>query len=285
MAKAATVRTAQQVRAPNTDRPPVGVLVSYVYLEEFLTMYDSLHFRDWVLDSGAYSAHSLGIKLKLSEYIDTCKRVVDEGKVPVETFALDVISDWRASLRNTDEMWKAGIEAIPCFHYGEPWNVLRGMCRDYPKVAIGGCAMLKPRSRKWQFVDQVFARIWPKKLHGFGFGTLDSVIRYPFHSVDASNWEIGPARFATWYQRNGKQFKMHGLTTSTTNFAWQVDNIVSWEEQARRRWEGQLEPGAPTVRLALVNLQNRERYDYFFKEGAYEIRRQSKARRDSKRRT
>lgn len=257
---------AKELKRPDADRPKVAILVSYVYLATFLDVYEQVHMRDWALDSGAYSAHSLGIEIKVDDYIAKAKEVVAEGKAPVETFALDVIGDWKASLKNTDRMWKAGVEAVPCFHYGEPWHVLKSMARDFPKIALGGCATLKPRRKKWDFVDQCFARVWPKKIHGFGFGTLDSIMRYPFHSVDASNWEIGPARFATWYARNGKQFKMRGLTTSTTDLSWQVDNIVTWERQAQDRWRGELEPGAPTLRCALVNIQNTGKYDYFYKE-------------------
>ena len=79
-----------------------------------------------------------GATIKLQEYIDTCKRLMAEDPTLTEIFALDVIGDWRASLKNVEEMWRQGIEAILAFHPGEPEAALKGIAKDYPKIALGG---------------------------------------------------------------------------------------------------------------------------------------------------
>ena len=45
-----------------------ALLVSYVYLEPFLKNQHRYCYRDWVLDSGAFSAHNSGTEIKLQDY-------------------------------------------------------------------------------------------------------------------------------------------------------------------------------------------------------------------------
>ena len=55
-----------------------ALLVSYVYLKPFLKFRPTYRYRDWVMDSGAFSAHVSGAEIKLQDYIDTCKRLSAE---------------------------------------------------------------------------------------------------------------------------------------------------------------------------------------------------------------
>lgn len=166
-----------------------ALLVSYVYLKPFLENKHRYAYRDWVLDSGAFSAHNSGVEIKLDDYIEVCKKLLEEDPTLTEVFALDVIGDWKAGVKNCERMWKKGVQAIPCFHHGEPWDLLKSLCKDYPKVAIGGCVGKRDKDK---FAQQCFARVWPHRLHGFGFGSEKSLMLVPWHSVDATNWEIAP---------------------------------------------------------------------------------------------
>lgn len=174
-------------RMSDTSLP--ALLVSYYYLEKFIEHQHRYCYRNWVMDSGAFSAFSSGVTIDLQEYIKCCKRLMQTDPTLVEIFALDVIGDWKGTKKNTEEMWRQGVPAIPCFHYGEPWDVLKGYCKDYPKVALGGCV---GKRDKLKFVGQCFARAWPHKFHGFGFGDEAAILGYPFASTDATNWELTP---------------------------------------------------------------------------------------------
>lgn len=236
---------------PVAARP--ALLSSYVYLKPFLKIRPGIHFRDWALDSGAFSAYHLGTVIDLQEYIDTCKRLRDEDELLAEGFSLDVIGDWRASLANTEAMWKQGVEAIPCYHVGEPEDVLRGLARDYPKIALGGAVGMKG-DRKIAFAKQCFARVWPKKVHGFGYGSKTALMAVPWHSVDATNWESGPTRFGTWKAFGGQQ-KIN-VRGSAQNLRPEVDYYLGIERAARVRWAremAELEAEAPVVRLSLAD--------------------------------
>jgi hypothetical protein len=234
-----------EARDPSSVRP--ALLVSYVYLKPFLANRHRYHYRDWVLDSGAFSAHNSGTEIKLQDYIDTCKRLRDDDPTLTEVFALDVIGDWRASIKNAEEMWRQGIEAIPCYHVGEPESALRGIAKDYPKIALGGCVGFRGKDK---FAAQCFARVWPKKIHGFGFGTEKSLMNVPWHSVDATNWEIGPCKFGRW-----NAFGNMSVRGSKQNLRAEVEWYLALEVRARQRWAkemAQLEATtSPSVRLAL----------------------------------
>ena len=104
-----------------------ALLVSYVYLKPFLANKHKYVFRDWVMDSGGFSAWKSGTEINLQEYIDTCLHLLETDDKLTEVFALDVIGDWEASLRNTEEMWRQGVPAIPAYHPGEPEAALLEM--------------------------------------------------------------------------------------------------------------------------------------------------------------
>src|SRR4029450_7558395 len=84
-----------------------------------------------------------------------------------------------------------------------PAAALTEPATTYPKVALGAPIGLK-KAYKLHWAEQCFARIWPKRIHGFGFGGRDYVMTLPFHSIDATNWETGPCRFGNW-ERYGQR--------------------------------------------------------------------------------
>lgn len=166
-----------------------ALLVSFYYLPQFLENKHRYRFRDWVMDSGAFSAHNSGVEIKIEEYTECCKTLLASDPQLTEVYGLDVIGDEEKSLKNVEFMWKHGIPAIPTFHYGSKWSALLHLAKNYPKVAIGGCVGKRDKDK---FASQCFARVWPKKIHGFGFGSEKSIMLLPWHSVDATNWEIAP---------------------------------------------------------------------------------------------
>jgi hypothetical protein len=148
-------------------------------------------------------------------------------------------------------MWRQGIEAIPCYHAGEPESVLTGLARDYPKIALGGVA-LKNHKPKLAWASQCFARVWPKKVHGFAYCTEGFVMALPWHSVDATTWELGPCAFGSW-----RSFGRMSVRGGNQNLRAEVEWYLALERRARRRWEREMallgvDGDAPTIRLAEI---------------------------------
>lgn len=226
-----------------------ALLVSYYYLPQFKQNRTAYRFRDWVMDSGAFSAHNSGKEIDLMEYIDECHKLIETDPDLVEIYSLDVIGDWKASLKNTEIMWKHGIPAIPCFHADEPWDVLVGLARDYPKIALGGVALAKI-GLKMKWAAQCFARVWPKKIHGFAFCSESAVLGLPFHSVDATSWEIGPCKYGQWKAFGNQRVSVRG---SKQNLRAEIQWYIELEKKARVRWKKEmelLESIEPTKKLA-----------------------------------
>lgn len=225
---------AKGVKKLPPDRSP-ALLVSYFYLKNFLRYQNLYQYRDWALDSGAFSAHSLGKEINLTEYIACCKQLREEDKTLTEIFALDVIGDWKASIKNTERMWTEGIPAIPCYHYGEPEAALMHLKKNYPKIALGGCAKMGS-TKKMAFVQACFARVWPHKVHGFGFGSELAIMGFPFHSVDSTSWEFAACGFGNW-----RAFGKMSIRGSSQNLRSEVEYYLTLEEKARTRWRAEME--------------------------------------------
>lgn len=216
------------------DRSP-ALLVSFFYLKNFLRYQTQYQYRDWALDSGAFSAHSLGKNIDLTQYIECCKELRKKDKTLTEIFALDVIGDWRASIKNTERMWSEGIPAVPCYHFGEPESALLHLKKNYPKLALGGCAKMKGQIKN-EFVRQCFARVWPHKIHGFGFGSESAILGFPFHSVDSTSWEFAACGFGNW-----RAFGKMSVRGSSQNLRSEVEYYLTLEEKARTRWRAEME--------------------------------------------
>lgn len=237
-----------------------GILISFHYWHRAQKVFDHLKIRDWVLDSGAFSAANSGVDIDLDEYIEFCREVLDGPNPPSEVFALDVIGDGEGTRRNTERMWEAGIEAIPAYHIGEPEDLLLHYAKTYPKIAFGGVALLKTH-RKFLWAEACFARVWPKKVHGFGFGAEKAVMGLPFHSTDATSWEVAPAQFGRFKAFSGGSTAgvQLPIKSKDVNLRSEVEWYLDLERRARLRWKSRMteldvDPKVnPTVRLAVAN--------------------------------
>lgn len=186
---------------------PPSMLISYAFLDRFATEEAGQflrHARSWVLDSGAFTASTTGRRFSVENYIEKILWLLMYGNndrlcLPplVEVFALDVIGDWEAGLRNTRRMWQAGIRAIPTWHPGEPIELLRDMAQEFPKIAVGG-VVGKGRDFKRRVLDTLFSTVWPKRIHALGITDEQLLWQYPFHSADSSTWEHRPRAFGDW---------------------------------------------------------------------------------------
>lgn len=219
----------------NLTTPP-GILVSYYYLKGFSADQQIYNYRDWVMDSGAYSAWSNNAVIDLDEYIEKCKELLAIDPTLKEVYALDVIGDWQASKKNVEKMWNAGVPAIPCFHMREPESLLLHYAKDYPKIAFGGMVGTSFKQKN-VWAKAMMSKVWPKKVHGFGLGSESTVLSIPFHSVDSTNW-LAPQKF-------GSRFKnFRGKISLKPGSNWDLSSEIEWfvklEERARHRWAKQM---------------------------------------------
>ena len=222
-------------RIPDASRP--ALLISFVYLKGWLKARGQVAYRDWALDSGAFTAHRSGETIDLRAYTSAAKELLATDPTLKEVMALDVIGDAKASRRNADAMMEAGVPGIPTFHFGSKFDHLLGIARDFPKIALGGCARLRPDSRRG-WIRECFARVWPKKIHGFGIIDQRTIMAFPFHSVDASSWELSPMGFGLWKSFGTKHLRWHG---SSQNLRSEIEHYLKLERLVRSRWRRDME--------------------------------------------
>jgi hypothetical protein len=153
------------------------------------------------LDSGAYSAFTQGVTVTLEEYIDFVKA----NEQYLEVYAnLDVIGDAEATLKNQRAMEDAGLDPMPCYHYGEGFEWLEQYLDEgYEYIALG-VAGVKDKRQLSRWLDHCWSLICDKdgmpraKMHGFAITSVGLMTRYPWYSVDSTSW-VMTSRFGKAY--------------------------------------------------------------------------------------
>ena len=159
------------------------------------------------LDSGAFSAKSLGVDIDINGYCDYIIRNRDILRVEdgvVMASVLDGIGDPLLTWQNQLYMEQRGATPLPCFHFGEDERYLEWYVERYPYITIGGMVRTSAED-VMQWLDRIWNRYLldgsgrPRlKVHAFGVTTISLMERYPWHSVDSSSW-IQAASFGSIY--------------------------------------------------------------------------------------
>lgn len=168
----------------------------YVYKQKYVDEMRKNNAKVF-LDSGAFSAHTLGVQLNLVEYCEYIKRNIDILRVEgnsVMASVLDGIGDPLKTWRNQLDMERFGVRPLPCFHYGEDERYLEWYMSRYEYITLGGMVgKTQQNLRNW------LDRIWGKYLsdgsgkarimvHGFGLTSFSLMSEYPWYSCDSSSW-------------------------------------------------------------------------------------------------
>lgn len=164
-------------------------LVSYFYDKKgelIQKIRDKVPDANIMMDSGAYSAFSLGKPIKVEDYIDYVKV---HGHNVNEVISLDVIGSGEGSRKNWDAMNKAGVESIPVYHQGEPYEIMKYYVKTAKYIGLGG--NVQDNQRTFYNYLQTMMDMVPKeiKLHLFGVMNLDLLFRFGerLESCDASS--------------------------------------------------------------------------------------------------
>lgn len=156
------------------------VLESFADVRRLLDRYRP-GFRSMCLDSGAFTEMTTGRPIDLDAYIEFCRA---HGKFYDWLASLDSITGGVGeNVRNWGRMLRAGVNAIPTFHQGEPVDALREYVKRTPMVGLGFMRPIKG-AREW--LDECFKHIPPAtRVHGWG---MTNYLDYPFYSVDSRTW-------------------------------------------------------------------------------------------------
>lgn len=159
-------------------------LLSYFYFRKLTSYFPNKP----MLDSGAYSAMTLGKPINIDEYTAWLKLHNGAYGVAVN---LDVINNPEVTYENQKYMESKGLQVLPCFHIKSPLKHLQQYIDEgYTYIGLGavvGSSMVT----KIKFLNHCF-ELGKKeniKFHGFGVG-LNTANKFPFYSIDNSNATI-----------------------------------------------------------------------------------------------
>lgn len=179
------------------DKP--RILLSYAYINgplQDVATHD-VSGVDFLIDSGAFTAWSLGKQVNITEYMNW---LVENRRLINHAAALDVIGDWRGSAKNFDLMQSTigdKVDVIPAWHLGSPLEELARLCKENPYIAIGGCVPYAktPKLLMRHLVQaHKVAREYGTGLHGLGITGKVTMTSLPWKSTDSSSW-VGGHRF------------------------------------------------------------------------------------------
>lgn len=210
------------------------------------------------LDSGAFSANSLGVDIDIDGYCDYIIRnrdIIREEDGVVMASVLDGIGDPLKTWQNQLYMEQKGATPLPCFHFGEDERYLEWYVERYPYITIGGMVRTSAED-VMQWLDRIWNRYLldgagrPKlKVHAFGVTTISLMERYPWWSVDSSSW-IQAASFGSIYTVEHGPIAVSALSPSRHEANRHLSTLP---EVVRQHVEQQLaEEGFNYARLSTV---------------------------------
>lgn len=185
----------QQFQRTVTQRGfPVRLLLSYHYIKHLsLTNWIQEHFTapypDVFLDSGAYSAMTLGTKLSLEGYAN----YIHTHKAYISVYAnFDVICNAKKSLEHQRILEdQYDLAPLPVFHATEDWFYLEYYLDRYPYIALGVTGSRTTHALPWLLKCFQMAEGKQAVFHGFGISAYLLMKTFPWHSIDSTAWLEG----------------------------------------------------------------------------------------------
>jgi len=189
-----------------------------------------------ILDSGAYSAWKSGTTIDSNEFFEQAKSEAWD-----EVAALDVIGDAQQSYNNAFGMQALGLTTLPVFHYGEPWNMLTDYKAGFNnRVALGGITSIGS-VKKMKWLEQCFARAYPCKFHGFGIGSKEPLMAFPFVSADTASWGSVHMYGRSQAAPGLKMPKLEeGKRAEHYDLRFEINHYLDMEAEVQERWRAEL---------------------------------------------
>lgn len=191
------------IRPINTLRYK-NVLISFAYLKGITREYmiqNRYKFDNVLIDSGAFTFWNSGKYSmdKLQEYMTMLKKDNWEKYI-----AFDKVFDPIESKKNYDIMLKADLTPIPCFHINTDINLLKYYLDKSEHIAIGGMVTAPNIDGNLETIwDLILKTNKNCKIHGLGVSNINTMLKYPWHSVDSSSY-TAICKFARANVWNGK---------------------------------------------------------------------------------
>lgn len=190
------------------------------------------------IDSGAFSAFTLGVSIDLPTYCDYIRRNLDiirkeDGVVMASV--LDGIGDPLQTWRNQLAMEELGAKPLPCFHANEDERYLEWYVQNYEYITLGGMVGASTK-QLMNWLDRIWDRYLvdgsgrPRlKVHGFGITAIPLMERYPWFSCDSSSW-IQSAAFGSIVSPKHGPLQVSEKSPARHDFGQHISTLTQIEQ-------------------------------------------------------
>jgi hypothetical protein len=175
--------------------PPILLSFHYLGLGNLRSLLEEIlkyNACDILIDSGAFSAHRLNKSIRLTDYIDACKWLLDY-KCVWGCIQLDQIGNAEGSRRNLDRMVKAGVKPMPVLTTDSSLSVLDEYLAINNRVCIAGGLGRFDGVQKWSYDRyRKCTALHPKaEFHGLGYVRWPEMFTCGLRSADSSSHSAG----------------------------------------------------------------------------------------------
>jgi len=227
------------------------LLASYYYVRKWNPDKMGKVIRDkgieWMLDSGAYSAKTLGEEIPLDEYIEFVKR--HEQYLSGGYVTLDAIGSPSESKRNLETMLDAGLHPLPVHVFGDTGERMDELFELSDLVCLGGLKRPGRGPAPKQYVLQKMEWANGRAVHWLGYTTQSHMTALRPYSVDSSSWQSPVMYGGCYVYQGGGHFQRFGIG------GW-VDSVHDGSSQAV--WDEILSRGDAPGRWNQGGRNNRE---------------------------
>jgi hypothetical protein len=185
----ATGKSTAEIEAIKQVRPK-RLLLSYFYFKNkpLQGYIDQIGYKpEILLDSGAYSAHTQGKGIALTDYM---KYITDNQELISDYINLDVFADNELSFQYYKIMRMKGFSPVPVVHYGQDdefW-LQRYLDEGEKHIALGGTVPVKDKNQVSEWVRLLTWMNPGIKFHLLGSSSKKIINHCDLYSVDSSTW-------------------------------------------------------------------------------------------------
>lgn len=183
------------------------ILESFFYVKEWQIPYIKNIWKDFLLDSGAFTFINSNKNKDFDEYLKKYIQFINQHDIK-NFFELDIdcIVGYKKVLEYRKVLEKGtNKKCIPVWHKTRGKDEYIKLCKEYNYIAIGGFAIKEILPKDYTIIPALLsiAKKYNCKVHALGF-TPKNIQKYRFYSADSITWLSGPIYGKLYYFKNNK---------------------------------------------------------------------------------
>lgn len=222
----------------------LNVLVAYPYMKKSVVegLVKNAHRVNLLLDSGAFTAWNAGKPVGLDAY---CSFIESLPIKPWRYFALDVIGEADATMRNYETMLVRGFTPIPVFTPSQTFDEIEKYYQTTDMIGCGGLTT-KFGAESIKYLRKVMAAVKGRKIHLLGYTKPDYIKYFRPYSCDSSSWTraqryglcdlyVGQGKYLSFTRRQAINKPKPNIVDAITRLGFTINDFAKEENWRKSR--------------------------------------------------